>query len=49
MNVYVLGAGVSKTAGYPLARELFDEIDVFLHVERPTRHLGRSGGRSANG
>lgn len=27
MNVYVVGAGVSKTAGYPLGYELFEEID----------------------
>jgi hypothetical protein len=30
MNVYVLGAGVSKTVGYPLGSELFDEIDQFV-------------------
>jgi hypothetical protein len=30
MKVYVLGAGVSKTVGYPLARELFDDIGAFL-------------------
>jgi len=30
MKAYVLGAGVSKTVGYPLARELFDDIGAFL-------------------
>jgi hypothetical protein len=30
MRVYVLGAGVSKTVGYPLARELFDNVSAFL-------------------
>jgi hypothetical protein len=30
MKAYVLGAGVSKTVGYPLALELFDEIGAFL-------------------
>lgn len=30
MNAYVLGAGVSKTVGYPLARELLDDIGAFL-------------------
>lgn len=30
MKVYVIGAGVSKTVGYPLGVELFDEIDGFV-------------------
>jgi hypothetical protein len=30
MKAYVLGAGVSKTVGYPLALELFYEIGAFL-------------------
>jgi hypothetical protein len=30
MKAYVLGAGVSRTVGYPLARELFDDIGAFL-------------------
>ncbi len=30
MNVYVIGAGVSNTVGYPLGWELFDEIDSFV-------------------
>ena len=30
MKAYVLGAGVSKTVGYPLARDLFAEIGNFL-------------------
>ena len=30
MKAYVLGAGVSKTVGYPLAHELFDDIGAFL-------------------
>ena len=30
MKVYVLGAGVSKTVGYPLAAELFQEIDRYV-------------------
>jgi len=30
MNAYILGAGVSKTVGYPMARELFDDIGAFL-------------------
>jgi hypothetical protein len=30
MKAYVLGAYVSKTVGYPLARELFDDIGAFL-------------------
>ena len=30
MKAYVLGAGVSKTVGYPLACELFDDITTFL-------------------
>jgi hypothetical protein len=33
MKVYVLGAGVSKTVGYPLAHELFDDIGAFLARE----------------
>jgi hypothetical protein len=27
MNVYVIGAGVSMGAGYPLGWELFDKVD----------------------
>ena len=30
MKVYVLGAGVSKTVGYPLGSELFDEVDLYV-------------------
>ncbi len=30
MNVYVIGAGVSKTAGYPLGAELFEEVDAYV-------------------
>lgn len=30
MNVYVLGAGVSKCVGYPLGTELFEEIDKYV-------------------
>jgi hypothetical protein len=30
MNVYVLGAGVSKCVGYPVGTELFDEIDKYI-------------------
>jgi len=30
VNVYVVGAGVSKTVGYPLGAELFDEIDKYV-------------------
>lgn len=29
MNVYVIGAGVSMSAGYPLGWELFDKVDQF--------------------
>ncbi len=30
MNVYVLGAGVSKCVGYPVGSELFHEIDQYV-------------------
>ncbi|MGB8006809.1 MAG: hypothetical protein WCF48_06730 [Terriglobales bacterium] len=30
MKCFVLGAGVSKSVGYPLGSELFDEIDKFI-------------------
>ena len=30
MNAYVLGAGVSKSVGYPVGTELFDEIDKYV-------------------
>jgi hypothetical protein len=30
MKCYVLGAGASKSVGYPLGRELFDAIDRFV-------------------
>jgi len=30
MNAYVLGAGVSKSVGYPVGTELFDEIDRYV-------------------
>lgn len=30
MNVYVLGAGVSRCVGYPVGDKLFDEIDEFI-------------------
>ena len=32
MNVYVLGAGVSKALGYPLGSELFDAIDGYVRT-----------------
>jgi len=35
MNVYVLGAGVSKTVGYPLGVGLFDEIDSYVRGSSP--------------
>jgi len=34
MKVYVVGAGVSKTVGYPLGKELFDNIDDFIRSQR---------------
>jgi len=30
VNVYVLGAGVSKAAGYPLGSELLGEVDAYI-------------------
>ena len=30
MNAYVLGAGLSKSVGYPVGTELFDEIDKYV-------------------
>lgn len=30
MNAYVLGAGVSKSVGYPVGAKLFDEIDKYV-------------------
>lgn len=30
MRVYVIGAGVSCTAGYPLGGALLDEVDLFI-------------------
>jgi hypothetical protein len=30
VNVYVVGAGVSRAVGYPLGGELFDEIDKYV-------------------
>jgi len=30
MNAYVLGGGVSKSVGYPVGTELFDEIDKYV-------------------
>lgn len=33
MRVYVLGAGVSNAVGYPLGKELFDEIDKFIRSQ----------------
>jgi len=35
MRVYILGAGVSETANYPLGCELFDEIDRFIRGSGP--------------
>ena len=35
MKCYVLGAGVSKSVGYPLGSELFDEIDKFVRQSGP--------------
>jgi ABC-type transporter Mla MlaB component len=35
VKVYVLGAGVSKTANYPLGGELFNEIDLFIRQSGP--------------
>jgi hypothetical protein len=35
MNVYVIGAGISKSAGYPLGLELFDEVDRFVRAHAP--------------
>jgi hypothetical protein len=35
VKTYVLGAGVSKTAGYPLGTELFDAIDAFVRESGP--------------
>ncbi|MGO9647421.1 hypothetical protein SBA7_570003 [Candidatus Sulfotelmatobacter sp. SbA7] len=32
MNVYVLGAGVSKSVGYPLGRGLFEAIDRYVRT-----------------
>ena len=32
MNVYVLGAGVSKALGYPLGSDLFDAIDGYVRT-----------------
>ncbi len=32
MNVYVLGAGVSKSVGYPLGSELFNAIDSYVRT-----------------
>lgn len=34
MKVYVLGAGVSYGAGYPLGNKLFDEVDNFVRIEQ---------------
>lgn len=41
MKAYVLGAGVSKTVGYPLAHELFDDIGAFLARGESDAALGR--------
>ncbi len=38
MKTYVLGAGVSKTVGYPLGTELFDAIDAFVRESGPCHH-----------
>jgi hypothetical protein len=38
MKAYVLGAGVSKTVGYPLGTELFDSIDEFIRDSGSCRH-----------
>jgi hypothetical protein len=34
MNVYVLGAGVSKDVGYPLGGELLDAVDLFVKTHQ---------------
>jgi len=34
VKVYVLGAGVSYGAGYPLGNKLFDEVDNFVRIEQ---------------
>lgn len=39
MKVVVVGAGVSKTVGYPLGRELFDEIDRFVRSQPRIDHF----------
>ena len=36
MDVYVIGAGISKSAGYPLGLELFDEVDNFVRAHAPS-------------
>jgi hypothetical protein len=35
MKCYILGAGVSKSVGYPLGSELFGEIDKFVRESGP--------------
>ena len=37
MRVYVLGAGVSKTVGYPLGAELFEEVSKFIRQSGSAR------------
>jgi len=32
MDVYVVGAGVSKSVGYPLGSELFDAIEAYVQT-----------------
>src|ERR1043166_7076214 len=43
MNVYVLGAGISKKLGYPLGRELLPEVDKFIkEYPREFNHFDHS-------
>ncbi len=36
MRAYVIGAGVSKSVGYPLGIELFDAVDKFVRLQGKT-------------
>ncbi len=38
MNVYVIGAGVSKQVGYPLAGELFSRVEKFVASAEGSKH-----------
>jgi hypothetical protein len=46
MNVYVLGAGVSKAAGYPLGSELLGDVDTCIRNLQSARHpqVAKPGG-----